>query len=198
MTKSLKILAGAIFAVGLGSAASAAVLTDLYGDKDCFGTGGPCVEDGVTWALSWGDEVASGDPAWTDTRYSSGETASWSQSIAAGRYSSASLTFRTAGSADLAGPDDVVVDGVVVGSMPLEGPGHILAKTWTFAIDTALIADGMAMVSFMTSSGDSWALDYSELTAETAAVPLPASLPLLLGSLGGLAAWRRRANAKKS
>lgn len=169
------------------STSTYAASLDLYGDKDCFGTGGACVEDGVTWALSWGEESAdASDPIWTDRTYSSGETASWTHTFTAGAYTSAFLTFRTAGIADISGPYDVIVDGEVVGQMPYDGYGHILAKTFSFAIDSSYLLDGILEVSFSTVSGDWWALDYAEITASP--VPVPGAIflfgPALLGLVG--------------
>ncbi|WP_425038529.1 VPLPA-CTERM sorting domain-containing protein [Primorskyibacter sp. S187A] len=182
------------FLIATAGAASAATV-DLIGDKDCFGTNDVCVEDGTTWLPGgWSAVTQDGlDPTFMDIT-TNGGSASWTHSYAAGTYSSASLSFRTAGIADIAGPYDVLVDGVKVGEMPLDGSGHILVETFTFAVDTALVNDGAATVSFVVDGVDTWAIDYSELTLgmTTAPVPLPAGLPLLLAGLGGLALVRRR------
>ena len=192
MRKTINTLSAAVVAAGMGTAASAAVV-DLIGDKDCFGTGGACAEGSAL--PGWGVVTQGvGDPAFTDIHTFSGGTTSWTHSFGAGAYTGGTLSIRTAGIADIAGPYDVLVDGVSVGMMPFDGFGHILVETFTFAVDASLLADGMAMVSFDSSSGDSWAIDYSELTADMSAIPVPASLPLLGGALlfGGWVARRRR------
>ena len=175
---------------------SQAASLSLYGDKDCFGTGGACVEDSVTWLPGgWGSVTATvSDPAFTDRESFSGgflgATATWTHTFAAGSYTGGLLSIRTAGIADINGPYDVYVDGVLVGSMPLDGFGHILVETFTFAVSSALLADGSATVSFDTGSGDSWAVDYSEITADVGAgVPAPGTLALV--GLGLLAMRRR-------
>ena len=188
-----KIVFGIIATWLFSSSAYAVTVTSLYGDKDCFGTGGSCVEDGVTWVAGlWGGIVAdASDPIWTDRHYFSGETATWTHTLAAGTYTSASLSFLTAGIADIAGPYDVFVDGVLVGQMPYDGPGHILPETFTFGFDASLLSDGMATVSFTTDSGDSWAVDYAEIIAE-ADVPEPAILALMGLGLVGIGFSRRK------
>ncbi|MFV0513110.1 MAG: hypothetical protein ACK5MY_05690 [Jhaorihella sp.] len=197
MNRLVKTLSAAVVAAGMGTAASAAVL-DLIGDKDCFGAGGACTE-GATLPGGWGAVTqGGGDPAFTDIHTSSGGTTSWTHSFGAGTYTGGMLSIRTAGIADIAGPYDVLVDGVSVGMMPFDGFGHILVETFTFAVGAALLADGMATVSFDSVSGDSWAIDYSELTADMAAIPVPASLPLLGGALFGLIAFGRRRKADKA
>lgn len=175
--------------------ANAATVTSLYGDKDCFGTGGACVEDGSTWLPGgWGAVTQTAtDPVWTDKGYS-GATAQWTHSFAAGSYSSASITIKTLGMADIYGPYDVLVDGVVVGSMPLDGFGHILVDTFTFGLDVLLLADGLLDVSISTVTGDLWAIDYSEVTAEMgdlSPVPVPAAVWLFGTALAGFAGFGR-------
>ena len=104
------------------------------------------------------------------------------------------MTILTAGIADIAGPYDVSVDGVKVGEMPLDGFGHILAETFTFAIDPLALLDGMATVTIgFTDTSDLWAIDYSEITASK--VPTPATIALFGLGLIAVGFARRRNKA---
>ena len=186
----------AIVGLGFATGAAAASLTDLEGDKDCFGTGGACVEDGVTWVPGlWGAEAQDAtDPADMDV-LKTGGTGTWTHSFAPGAYTNASVSFLTAGIGDIRGPYDVFADGTRIGEIPFDGGGgHILAETFTFAVPDGLLTDGSLTISFTAVSPDAWAVDYSELTARMNVIPLPAAGALMLGALAALgAAGRRRA-----
>lgn len=171
------------------SAAWAVPITDLLGDIDCFGSGAVCTE-GATLPGGPGAVTSGGsDPGFSDRVSSRTATdTSWTHTFAAGAYTSASLTIRTVGIADVAGPYDVLVDGSIVGVMPFDGFSHFLVETFVFSVAPALVADGTALVSFAPDSGDGWAIDYSELTLEMA-VSEPTSLALVALGIAGL---RRR------
>lgn len=184
-----KILAGLSLALPM-MAAQASAVTSLVGDKDCFGTGGVCTE-GVWLPGGWSIFSTGSDPAFTDRVINTSATQSWTHSLTAGSYSSATLTFRTAGIADITGPYTIYVDGTAVGALPLDGYGHIEVQTFSFAINPLLLADGLATVSFTPNSSDSWAIDYAEIVA-TGSVPEPTSMALVALGLIGLAGKSRR------
>lgn len=188
-----KILAGLAFALPM-AAAQATPVTSLVGDKDCFGTSGVCTE-GVWLPGGWSIFATGTDPSFTDRVMNTSATQSWTHSLAAGAYSSATLSFRTAGIADITGPYTVYVDGFAVGVLPLDGYGHIEVQTFSFNINPLLLADGLATVSFTANSSDSWAIDYSEIVANSA-VPEPTSMALVGLGLLGLAGKSRRKAVK--
>jgi len=164
----------------------------LVGDKDCFGTNGVCVEDGSTWLPGgWGSVVNVGDAYPTDTGMATGSLVSWTHTFAPGGYFGAMVTMRTAGFADIAGPYTLFADGASVGAFPIDGTGHILVETFSFSLTDAMVADGSVTFSFTPGSGDFWAFDYIEITADTGTVPVPGTLALAGLGLLGLGLRRR-------
>ena len=170
-------------------AAAAPVSADsLLGDKDCFGTLGACAEGSIVPYTSVTADVS--DPAFTDRWMTTSTMQSWAHTFAPTSFDGL-LSFRTLGIGDVAGPYDVFADGIVVGQIPYDGGvGHNYVETFTFALSSAIMADGIVNVSFTPSSSDGWAIDYSEVTA----VPEPETYAMLLAGLGllGFAGRRRK------
>lgn len=170
--------------------ASAQVSLDLLGDKDCFGSGLTCLEGSSLG--SWGVVSQDGsDPVWQDELTNTDATQTWTHSFSPG-VASAFLEFRTAGIADIRGPYDVFVDGLIVGQMPLDGFGHILVETFTFALPGSVLADGMIQVSFTPDLADSWAIDYSEVVSRSVVTPEPGTMALFAMGLVGMGFVARR------
>ena len=104
MTKSVLTI-GALAAIAFAVPLQAQTSLSLYGDIDCFGTGGPCVEDGSTWLPGGAPSVTAtaSDAALTDRVFNTSGISSWTHTFAA-TTSDAWLRMRTAGIADVAGP----------------------------------------------------------------------------------------------
>lgn len=199
------ILLGAIGACVLAAPAAQAATSSLFGDIDCFGTGFVCA-DGVIGTGSSGDfttfvSAMSSDPTSpiTDTQDLSNGV-SWTHSYAGIGDTMASLEFRTYAMADNRGPYDVTVNGTSIGSIAIVtgstfGSQQVVTHSYSFG--TSLLVDGINTIELVKLGGgfDSWALDYALLTTMAPAVPLPASLPLLLVGMGGFAALRRKRKA---
>lgn len=194
-----KVVLTVAFFLLMPAASFAAI--DLLGDEDCFGTNDVCLEDGSTWLPGGWAAVTStvDDPPFTDTQISDGAIVSFTHTLSPGSYSNTSFEMRTLGIADIAGPYDVLIDGVVVGQMPLDGFGHILVETFVFPFDPALLSDGSVTVSFDPEPGDSWAIDYSKITyGDGEATPVPTLsqwalivLTMLMAAFGYLRLGRR-------
>ncbi|MEM8958336.1 MAG: VPLPA-CTERM sorting domain-containing protein [Pseudomonadota bacterium] len=204
--------------VFLASAAHAATLSLQVGDADCFGEAQSNCDNGAFPAIPVFNNTGPGDPAGTDLFDTlgtldfqvaldlNGETAT-----------SALLEVRLAG-VDLFVEDTVgdpvegmgvFLNGALVGSFfePVVIGSDVNQRaisTVTFSIpDLGLLNDGGLNTitlspeqDFGLASFESYAVDYVALTIETeiptAPVPLPASLPLLVGGIGAVWALSRR------
>lgn len=185
------LLLGAL--VGFSSlVANAGVITTLYGDKDMTGT-------------------YTGGVGITDVDLGGASSRSWTQTFAAGPLLSGSVSIGH--SADgFMGPGAVLkLDGVTIGSLtdldncggagdPGRGCDYIgslyTVDTFNLTPYLSLLKDGVAVFTItLNTSGDSWALDFSELKLTTGSVPEPGTVSLLGLALAGLWVGAKRKRA---
>lgn len=174
--------------------AHADIVVDLVGDKDGFGVGCPIQSwlHYLDYGAYWADNRGPGDPAFTDYWYANDK--SWTHSYSLGGMipTSATLEIFLAGIANYADwSADVRVNGVTVGTIPGLGEvgyTHDLTRLYCFNVPVNLIdgSNPIPIVVDVSSSGDGYIIDYSEMTI----VPEPATLFLL--GFGGLALLRKR------
>lgn len=194
----LATILGAAFYAG---SASAAVVTSLVGDKDCFGLGGPC-PDGTLWRDGLGGVFFNnyqdpGDPAFTD-KWSSdiGPTYQHSYSLGGQTPLSAELEIRTAGLADNRGPWDVFFEGVLVGVFPTNTSTNAFQEvvTHVFSIPVALLtgADDVLLAINIPVQTDGYSIDFSELRVTVTEAPEPSTVGLFALAMLVAVAMRRR------
>ncbi|MFV0513107.1 MAG: hypothetical protein ACK5MY_05675 [Jhaorihella sp.] len=204
MRKLTHVLSAAVVAAGIGTAGSAAPVTLVEGDKDCFGLGGTCAV-GDRWRDDLGgvfftDYSTASDPVGTDNWDTSAALGGPSISFdlsGVGTIVSASLSIFYAG-LELATGGDVKVNGTSVGTLQTFGPDAFqLVDLGVFGGIEALLAGSSIVDITASSGGDGFIVDYMQLDLEVAAaIPLPASLPLIGGALFGLVALGRRRKPK--
>jgi len=185
-----KSITGLVVAFGLCAHASAMIITDLYGDKDGLGIG---VTDGATFdfnnvladdAADIGtitDQWTTGTQTWTHTYDLTG----------LGPIISAGLEIFTGGQG-LAGQSSLFLDNQFIGLLTdgQTGAGATtenIGRLDTYDLSSFItLLNGADRLRIETvSTADAWALDYSELTIETASVPEPTIISLVaLGLLG--------------
>ena len=198
------IVIGTVICLSLPVSASATIISSLYGDKDGLGLG---IGDGESFNY---EAISNAADAGTITDQWIYADQSWSQTYDFGGFGpiiGGSLEIFTGGQG-YHGLSRLFIDDVLIGTLT-DGDGYdggnmlnvgrldIFDLTpWVHLLDGA-----ETMRVDVTSSGDGWALDYSELKIETndtlisgSAVPEPTSLSLmLLGfSLAGLRVSSRR------
>jgi hypothetical protein len=185
-------------------AVHAATITSLVGDKDGFGGQITPETAGANTGPSFDNRTAS-DPLFTDVYLfeqnvgpgASPVTYTHSYMIPISQTPvSARLTIFESGMADDRGPWDVDFNGTVVGQIIGPDASSTLSKFHTFSIDVTLLtgADLVSLI-YLDTVGEGYAIDYSELAIETGTIeviPLPATLPMLLSALAGVACVARR------
>ena len=198
----LSAICGVVMLGGAASQSQAATVTSLVGDIDGFGGQTTPGAVGVEVGASIGfDNRTAGDPLFTDVyQYAQEEgapgasplTYSHNYDLGGGIATSASLTIMETGMGNTSGNWSVQFNGTVIGSIT---SGSDDASTLrSFTIDPALIGAGSGIVSFIFDGyKEGYAIDYSSLSIEVSAVPLPAALPLFGACLAvmGFFGWRR-------
>jgi hypothetical protein len=181
------------------SAANAALITLLSGDKDCFGLGGTCsIGDSYSTDLGgvfFTDNSTATDPDGTDI-WDAGFDPSFTYSLglAGATVTGASLDLFVAGP-DLGTGISLDFNGTFIGSY-LEAVGsENNANLVNFIVPVSALLDGVNTLTVTASSGgDGYIIDYSELFVDTEMaqdVPVPTTLALCVLGLLGLG-WKRR------
>ncbi len=178
-----KFISNFVFAFALfssiQSAQSAVTIIDLQGDKDGFGVGCP-IADGLHYTdygvilvdyrefddAEFTDHWVDGDQAWTHSYDLMGLIPE-----------SASLEIYVACMVDhLDWSADVLVNGVIVGTIPPDASGYDLTRILTFNIPVGLLANPDGITIDLNNDLDGYTIDYSQLTIQT--IPAPGAIAL--------------------
>lgn len=205
MKTALCLMAGCLLA---GTAAHAGTVTSLYGTINCFGLAGvTSCPDGSDWETGLGgvfghdyrDAYDLANAPLTDI-WAAPTDPTWNQpSYSAAGATSATLSMRIAGIADVGGPDTVLFDGTSIGVIPINSASDAFQEvlTYTFAVPIGLL-NGNDSVEITTAGNDGYIIDYSQLTVTTgSSVPEPATFGLLLLGFGVLGAAKARRSVRQ-
>ena len=198
----ISAICGAMAFAGIASQSQAATITSLVGDIDGFGGQTAPGAIGVSVdAESYFDNRTASDPLFTDVwQYAQEDgapgasplTYAHTYDLAGGTATSASLTIMEAGMGDTSGTWSVQFNGTEIGSFT--SGSEETSTLRSFIIDPTLIGVGPGIVSLIFDGyKEGYAIDYSSLSIEVSAVPLPAAMPLFGACLAvmGFFGWRR-------
>ncbi len=174
------------------SAQSAVTIIDLLGDKDGFGVGCP-IADGLhytDYGVILFDYRELDDPAFTDNWVDRDQAWTHSYDLMGLTPVSASLEIYVACMVDQ--PEwsaDVIVNGVIVGTVSPETSDYDLTRILSFNIPVGLLSNPAGIMIDLNNDLDGYTIDYSQLTIQT--VPAPGALALC-GIGTGIIGWLRK------
>ncbi|MCA9242136.1 MAG: PEP-CTERM sorting domain-containing protein [Planctomycetales bacterium] len=187
----------ALLFFGPAGVASAVTLTEMIGDKDCFGLGGVCL-DGDHYVSDLGGTYFTdnrdigevlGVDEWDLSSGLGGPTFTFGLDLGGLTPVSASIELLTAG-IDLGSGADFLFNGTSIGSyVEPFGQGN-RAKTLTFPVPPALLSNPDSLVLTLSNSGDGFIIDYVELSVLV--VPEPSTLAIAGLALLGLVCPRQK------
>ena len=183
--KFLATLAIAAFLFGIAGAAQALTVTSIVGDKDGYGLG---VNPGEF--LDW-TSVGSGDGDGTDVWFHGPQSWTHTYDISSiADIDSISLEIVTAGTGTTGITGQIYLYSTYIGDVS-GGSNYSYLNTYDLIAYESLF-DGSDTLTITVSSGDGWAMDYSELEFSGSPVPEPTTIFLLGSGLIGIAGFRRK------
>ena len=183
------------------SIANAGLITDLIGDKDCFGLGGIC-SDGDHYVTDLGGSFFTdnrtlgevlGVDEWDTTSGLGGPIFTFGLDLGGATALSASIELFTAG-IDLAPGADFLFNGVSIGSYFEVAGTNNEAATLIFNVPIGLLLNPDNLTLSLSSEGDGFIIDYIELSVitESTSVPEPTTLVLLALGIAGVGFYRKK------